>query len=126
MAFLSAGVPDWTIELGAVAGRAIDLVLEARPCLAEVYLRPGPHGDDLWATVGVVGDDDRKGAVWSVASTMAELWPEWLGPAGAGLLVWVPGLTVRAPCELMVELAGGGVARSTWFAGAEVTIRLPT
>lgn len=101
-------------------------MLEPRPCLAEVYLRPGPHSDNLWATVGVVGDNDRRGAVWSVASTLSGLWPDWLGPAGAGLLVWVPGLTVRASCESMVELAGGAVSRFQWFAACDVTIRLPT
>lgn len=126
MALLSAGVPDWTLELGAVAGRAIELVVEARPCLAEVYLRPGTSGDDLWATVGVVGDGDRRGAVWSVASTLAGLWPDWLGLDDVGLVVWVPGLSVRASCPSMLELAGGALSRFQWFDAAEVTLRLPT
>ena len=126
MAMLSAGVPNWTLEPGAVAGRAIELVTEARPCLAEVYLRPGPHADDLWATVGVVGDGDRRGAVWSVASTLSGLWLDWLGPADVGLVVWVPGVSVRAPCYVMLDLAGGAVSRFQWFDAAEVTLRLPT
>ncbi len=115
MAFLSAGAPDWTIELGQVAGQGIEAITVNHPQLGGVYMRPDTFDKLALVVTAASVTGPNADAVWAVASELATWWPEWLGPAGVTLRVWLPALVVSAAPAVMVALADGEVQRPRWM-----------
>jgi len=126
VAFLSLACPDWTVELGAVAGQMISRIKAARPGLSDIYLRPDLTGTELCITIPGVPDGDRGAAIWAAATVVAQLWPGWLADAHVGLVIYVPGASARADAELMCDLAQNSIGRGQWLSRAIVEIQRAT
>ena len=115
MAMLSTGVPDWTIELGQVAGLAIERMIVEHHELSGVYLYPEVMASDVLVASAVKVTGLRREAVWVVGFELAEWWPGWLTRADVDLRIRFPGFVARAPAWLMDDLASGAVNKPRWL-----------
>lgn len=75
-------------------------------------------GEDV-LVVDAASEASPAAVAFAVAEHLAPIWPALLAAYGVELRVAVSGSSWTADAALMAELAGGGVASTTWLAGAE-------
>lgn len=121
MAFLSAPLPDWHLELGGVAGQVCDDLAASVPGSSGWYVRASVDGRDLVATCNHSPMSKRE-TVLGAGSVLVPLWPGWLDESDVGCVVWLPGFSVAWRCGAMMERAAGAITAREWWAAGDVTL----
>ena len=119
---MSAPVPDWVLELGAVGGDVCDCLAGAVTGSSGWFVRSDATGGRLVASVNAVGAARPRQVVTVAGGVLAVLWPGWLDGWGVGCTIWLPSMSWTGGADVMAGRATGALGVGEWWAAGEVTL----